>query len=211
MQEPGADLTARIRAWEATGPGRTRSLIERVRASLAWKLGLTAGVLYVLTLAWELISEEEPLSFGVVVEEMVDRGLVIGFGTAVAIVVLNRLSSHESELADLRGDLEAARAQGGAWRDKVRDQMAGLALAVQQQFRDWGLTDAEQDIAFLLLKGLSLKEIATVRETSEGTVRQQAAGIYRKSGLEGRSALAAFFFEDMLAPPGQANGGPSAR
>lgn len=64
----------------------------------------------------------------------------------------------------------------------------------------WGLTPAEQDIALLLLKGLSHKEIAQVRAVSETTVRQQARSLYRKAGLSGRSDLAAFFLEDLLGP-----------
>ena len=50
----------------------------------------------------------------------------------------------------------------------------------------------------MLLKGLSLKEIASLRDTREKTVRQQASTIYGKSGLEGRHALAAWFLEDFL-------------
>lgn len=52
----------------------------------------------------------------------------------------------------------------------------------------------------LLLKGLSTKEIAAVRASSERTVREQARSIYSKGGLTGRSALSAFFLEDLLAP-----------
>jgi DNA-binding NarL/FixJ family response regulator len=53
----------------------------------------------------------------------------------------------------------------------------------------------------LLLKGLSHKEIAAVRSTSERTIREQARAVYRKAGLPGRSALSAFFLEDLLLPP----------
>lgn len=48
----------------------------------------------------------------------------------------------------------------------------------------------------MLLKGLSFKEIAVVRDTVEKTVRQQASALYRKSGLSGRHELAAWFIED---------------
>jgi DNA-binding NarL/FixJ family response regulator len=41
----------------------------------------------------------------------------------------------------------------------------------------------------LLLKGLSHKEAAATRATSETTIRQQALAIYRKSGLRNRSEL----------------------
>lgn len=80
----------------------------------------------------------------------------------------------------------------------MRPHIEALASAVQQQFRLWSLSEAEHDIGFLLLKGLSFKEIAIIRRTNEGTVRQQATSLYRKSELEGRTALAAYFFEDLL-------------
>ena len=51
------------------------------------------------------------------------------------------------------------------------------------------------------LKGLSLKEIAAARGTSEKTARVQSGAVYAKSGLAGRSELSAFFLEDLL-PPG---------
>lgn len=65
-------------------------------------------------------------------------------------------------------------------------------------------------MALLLLRGLSHKEVAQQRGTSEGTVRQQALSVYRKSGLGGRSALAAFFLQGLPLPPagGQGGGGP---
>lgn len=55
-------------------------------------------------------------------------------------------------------------------------------------------------MALLLLKGLSHKELAVVRGVSERTVREQARSIYSKGGLTGRTALSAFFLEDLLAP-----------
>lgn len=42
--------------------------------------------------------------------------------------------------------------------------------------------------------------IAQLRNTAEKTVRSQSVAIYSKSGLAGRSELAAFFLEDLLGP-----------
>jgi len=82
----------------------------------------------------------------------------------------------------------------------ARQALEGLGAAIDREFAKWGLTEAERDVALLLLKGLSHKEIAAARHTSEGTVRQQALGIYRKAGLTGRSNLAAFFLEGLTLP-----------
>ena len=53
-----------------------------------------------------------------------------------------------------------------------------------------------------MLKGVSARDIAHLRRTSEVTIRQQAQGVYRKSGLSGRAELAAFFLESLFEPPG---------
>ena len=49
-----------------------------------------------------------------------------------------------------------------------------------------------------MLKGLPLADIAVLRRTSEATIRQQAQGVYRKSGLANRAELAAYFLEDLF-------------
>ena len=81
---------------------------------------------------------------------------------------------------------------------EVQAARHNLALVAVKQFQEWELTKTEQEVALLLLKGLSFKEIASVRDTLEKTVRQQASSIYRKSGLSGRHAFSAWFIEDLL-------------
>ncbi len=73
-----------------------------------------------------------------------------------------------------------------------------LALVLKKQFEDWQLTQTEREVAMLMLKGLSFKEIASVRDTMEKTVRQQASTIYRKANVSGRHAFSAWFIEDLL-------------
>jgi DNA-binding CsgD family transcriptional regulator len=78
--------------------------------------------------------------------------------------------------------------------------MRGLAEALDQQFDRWSLSPAEKEVALLLLKGLSHKDIADVRSVTEATARQQARSVYKKAGLSGRHDLAAFFLEDLMLP-----------
>lgn len=120
---------------------------------------------------------------------------------SVGVVLLFRVSRRQREdhLQVLR-DLEIARLQGRRWRDESRSLLQGLGQAMDAQFSRWNLTDAEREVALLLLKGLSSKEVAAVRGSSERTVREQARAVYTKSGLTGRAALSAFFLEDLLAP-----------
>jgi DNA-binding CsgD family transcriptional regulator len=106
---------------------------------------------------------------------------------------------YKNKLALIR-DLDMARIHGRQWRDETRALLKGLGEAIDRQFLTWKLTEAERGVGLLILKGLSLKEIAAVRLTSERTIRAQARSIYAKAGLSGRAALSAFFLEDLLAP-----------
>jgi len=45
-----------------------------------------------------------------------------------------------------------------------------------------------------------MHEIAEVRHVKEKSVRQQASGIYAKTGLANRYELTSHFIEDLLAP-----------
>ena len=69
--------------------------------------------------------------------------------------------------------------------------LRNLSGAISRQLMFGGLTPAEAEIAGLMLKGVALRDIARLRQTSETTIRQQAHGVYRKSGLSGRAELAA--------------------
>lgn len=82
--------------------------------------------------------------------------------------------------------------------EELREARHRHGQFVREQFRRWRLTESEQEVGLLLLKGFSFREIATLRNTREKTVRQQASNIYGKSGLDGRHALAAWFLEDFL-------------
>ena len=70
---------------------------------------------------------------------------------------------------------------------------------IDEQFNSWGFSRGEKEIALLLIKGLSMKEIADIRGSNENTVRQQSSQIYKKSALGGRMELSAFFLDDLLA------------
>ena len=97
-------------------------------------------------------------------------------------------------------DLENALAETKRWQEEERDLIGNLRRAIERQFAKWELTPAEQQVAFFLIKGMSLREIAQFRGTTEQTVRQQAFSIYRKAKLAGRAELSAFFLGGLLQP-----------
>lgn len=130
--------------------------------------------------------------------------LVGGVGIALAVRQIRQLRAAErqavAEVRKLDERLAATRAQAEQWRRETRELRAGLGLAIERQLDAWGLTKAEKEIALLLLKGLSHKQVAAARGVGETTVRQQSRAVYQKAGVDGRHDLAAFFLEGLLAP-----------
>jgi DNA-binding CsgD family transcriptional regulator len=165
----------------------------------AWAVAAVIAGL-VLLVALELV-EDPALSPAALALELLSIIPVVL--TSVGVAVLFRVAVRQREdTRTLVRDLEVARVQGERWRAEARTLLNGLGEAIEMQFSRWNLTEAEREVALLLLKGLSLKEIATVRLTTERTVRAQARALYGKAGLSGRAALSAFFLEDLLAPIG---------
>lgn len=139
--------------------------------------------------------EEGMATLHVLAEGMIGAAALFGI-----FIVLRGSSELRNRLAQERQDFSAFRAAAEAWKADASKYLDGLSQAIDQQLGKWGLTAAEKEVAFLLLKGFSLKEIAGMRGTTEKTARVQSMAIYAKSGLSGRSELAAFFLEDLLVP-----------
>lgn len=118
--------------------------------------------------------------------ELLEIGAAVGLflGTALGFVASRRAGAR-AQLAEAR-----LRAAQGAFADLL-----------EERFRAWGLTPAERDVALFAIKGLTTAEIASLRRTSEGTVKAQTAAIYRKTSVIGRPQLLSLFIEDLLAGP----------
>jgi DNA-binding CsgD family transcriptional regulator len=135
--------------------------------------------------------------------------LLMAAALAGTVLLGRALVAARGRASALARDLTSARADASRFHAESVEYLRGLAAAIDHQFDRWALTGAEREVALLLLKGLSSKEVASVRATSERTVRQQALAVYRKAGLAGRAELAAFFLEDLLQPAAGA-GAPRA-
>ena len=178
------------------------------------RVSLGIAALFAALAALTAIDLAGDLGRGLEVQHAVTEGMVVALGLAGASWMLLRLRRLAAEARDLgeradvlaadldasRADLVATLAEAERWKTEAGDLIAGLGAAIDRQLERWGLSPAEQEVALLLLKGLSHKEVADIRGTGEATVRQQAGGIYRKAGLSGRHDLAAFFLEDLLGP-----------
>jgi DNA-binding NarL/FixJ family response regulator len=170
-------------------------------------LGLAAMFLFVLLTAIETLQGDGPITLSSFASDLLETSVL-----TVAVLATSFFSFEVRQIrkdyAELREDLAHARAESDLWRSAAREHLDGLASAIQGQFTKWGLTDAEKDVAALMLKGLAHKEIANMRHTSEATVRQQASAIYVKSGLSSRAEFSAYFLEDLFPPRQSESSGP---
>jgi DNA-binding CsgD family transcriptional regulator len=82
--------------------------------------------------------------------------------------------------------------------DKLEKASGAFMDLLNTRFEEWKLTAAERDVALFAIKGLTVSDIARLRQTSEGTVKAQTAAIYRKASVSGRPQLLSLFIEDLM-------------
>ncbi len=161
-------------------------------------LGLFAFVALLMT-----IDVVDDLIDGVGAGHLALELVVMAAAFAGAVLLAQQWARERRQARAVRARLGRARADADGWRAEAEAALRGLGEALDQQFERWALTPAEREVALLLLKGLSLRDVASVRGTSERTARQQARAVYAKGSLAGRAELSAFFLEDLLLPSPQ--------
>jgi len=140
---------------------------------------------------------------GKVLERVLARryvwAIALGILSILLLAILYFLQTNARHReAGLQDAFERATGMANLRAEELERALAGIHAQIDSEFDNWQLSAAERDVALLMLKGLRFKDIADARGTSERTVRQQAQMVYRKSGLKGRSDLAAFFIEDFM-------------
>jgi DNA-binding CsgD family transcriptional regulator len=108
--------------------------------------------------------------------------IALGLSTALTVVEIRRMLQRHGKV---EAQLKAA---SGAFFELL-----------EAHFEAWSLTPSERDVALLAIKGLSIAEIAAVRQTKDGTVKAQCNAIYSKAGVSGRSQLLSLFIEELVS------------
>ena len=84
----------------------------------------------------------------------------------------------------------------------AEDRLDTLQLDIEQvietQLNAMSLTKAEKNIAWMLIRGHSFKDIATTRNVTESTIYRQTANIYRKSNVKSLHEFTSIFFNDLI-------------
>lgn len=132
-----------------------------------------------------------------IVEIILFFGCLVGF-SYFADLAIKQYKQQGQKLVALKQDLQSRDTELSHLNKKVTSYKEEFRSEIEKSFKQWGFTKAEVEIAGLLLKGLSVKEIADVRHSNEQTVRSQCSAIYKKSKLENRSQLSSYFLDDLI-------------
>lgn len=135
---------------------------------------------------WEILASilgipSVPLRWSLreLVEAGASIGLVLGAVLGVRLAFVAQNATHRAETA--------------------RQITSGEFVAVvDRYFSNLNLTSAETEVAWFVLKGMSLAEIASLRQTRIGTVKAQCTAIYKKAGVTGKSQLFSQLVEDLI-------------
>ncbi|MGI9449898.1 MAG: hypothetical protein ACR2QH_04550, partial [Geminicoccaceae bacterium] len=137
-----------------------------------WQIRLMFGgigvVSFGLLMVLEIVTETDEIEF---TDALVDGvGLLLMVSTTVGLALLfHRMQIQHEEKMDLIRNLDIARAEGTGWRKKAEAHVQGLRVEMDAQFDRWRMTAAEKDVGMLILKGLTHKEISSLRGTTEAT------------------------------------------
>ena len=138
------------------------------------------------------------ISLGVPEWHIFSESIIVIVSGIGALFLIKDIRARTSDITRLKKELLVSDDKFRDISDEMKNARHEYSAVIQSQFTQWSLTPSEQNVAMLLLKGLSFKEISGVRNTKEKTVRQQASIIYSKASVEGRHEFAAWFLEDFM-------------
>ena len=148
-----------------------------------------------------LITEATMDIFGMELEDMLGTEDVMEFVVVVALLM---------GAGYLMLEFRRVIARQKVLEDQVKIASGAFFELLDQHFTEWVLTPSERDIAMFIIKGMSISEIAGLRNSAEGTIKAHSSRIYAKAGVTGRHQLISLFIEELLADglTGASDGNP---
>jgi len=139
------------------------------------------------------------IELGIPTWHIIEESMIVLISGIAALFLIFDIRKRTHNMQQLKHKLDDSDNKLRNITDEMKTARSKYSQVIHDQFEQWKLTQSEQEVAMLLLKGLSFKEISAVRDTKEKTVRQQASTIYSKANVEGRHDFAAWFLEDFIA------------
>lgn len=154
---------------------------------------IALGLLVIMTL--NIFDVFTDIQLNVPMWHIIEEGMIVLLSASMAFYLIWLIHTRSQSIQQLSQSLEQHKEQLTIINSQFKNARQKYALAISEQFQQWHLSNSEQEVALMLLKGYSLQEISEIRETKEKTVRQQASNIYSKADLEGRHSLSAHFLD----------------
>lgn len=159
------------------------------------KLKLISQALILLAIVFVLYDIVVDTYYHVFLNHIIQE-LLIFIPLLFVLLIINKIQfSNESIIFE---NLKEKDFQILSLEEKNKKIASAIRQNIKSQFDVWSLTPVEAEIGYLLIKGLSIKRIAELRDTSEKTVREQSSHIYHKAKVKGRAELSAYFLEDLI-------------
>lgn len=137
------------------------------------------------------------IRLGAHVLHMMQEALMFLFALTLLWILYKRTKVQMQRNAQLLKELKEATARSSQASKELIDAKRIFGEEITKQFSGWSLTESEAEVALFCLKGLSAKEIANLRNTSEKTVRNQLTSVYSKSGTTSKLSFVAWFMEGL--------------
>lgn len=150
-------------------------------------------LIIILTLTDIILDLKDGLSWSHITHEI---GIVL-LASCFIFYLIKLMRKKNIEINQTKITLLNLSNENKAIKENIKKLSGQLQEVIEQQLTTWLLSTSEKDVGKLILKGLNMKEIANLRNTSEATVRQQAMAIYRKANVNSRQEFIAFFLEDL--------------
>lgn len=163
------------------------------RSGIFWFV-LIYGFLIIL-FVWDHTSHGHA---GVSTPHVVIEFLIMVAAMVGVVFFWRQLTESRQLTRQLRHKLDDAREQVSRWQHEERDLINDLRNAIDRKFDEWDFNTSEKEVAWCLLKGMSMKDIATLRSSTDRSIRQQAYVLYHKAGLTGRAELSAYFLGGLV-------------
>ena len=134
------------------------------------------------------------MRIGFIIRKRILHLLIAIFSVLGIYFLFNEVKEKKQDIDSAKEVIENLKTRN----QKLSDLNLSFWHSIQDQFKAWSLTEAEKEIAILLLRGLSNQQIAAIRGKSLKTIENQSFSIYQKSGTTGKLEFIAYFISPLL-------------
>ncbi|MGB1309731.1 MAG: helix-turn-helix transcriptional regulator [Leucothrix sp.] len=124
--------------------------------------------------------------------------LIVSASLGFIFYITRLLYKNIKQQKQMAQSLKQVREQLHSSNQRLQQGKEAFRETIEWQLNEWQFTQAQKDISILLLKGLTIKEIASQRHVQEKTIRNHLSAIYEKSGLPGRHVFCSWFVEGLF-------------